>query len=415
MLAAKVLLMVRLRTFLAHFGMVVLLVAGVSPAFSFGSFVASLGSWSIIPEAAVGLVAMHVVGGELVLGGLWFVGVRRRAVAWIAACMIGVFTAAYLYQFLIDGPPRCECLGKLLAFRMESKQVPWIIVRNTMLAACLVAAIRHAGGPAASSLAAGVPARAQTGNPKGFTLIELLMVIAVLAVVAGLLLTSLGSIRATAVGMSSLSLLRQHVAVFQSYGIDHKDGMPRFIETDGTHAMRGSYGLYFKGEKLQYFAQSTFWPCAMEQQYYNGIAYTADMFIPPWTRNLELGVGKGHPYLYAATSVSRPEFWVPSERTGPEQWRTVRFAEVSFPSQKVILSAVDERVAIHSAESDSSESAHLGWIDGSASIIPRRDMEPGYPGGEGRFEGAWSIFADWPAGSHTIQGVRGRDVRVRAR
>ena len=404
-----------MQRFLAHFGMAVLLVAGVSKALSFGSFTASLGSWEIIPEAAIGIVAMLVVAGELLLGGMWFAGVRRRAIAWAATGMIALFTGAYLYQFLIYGPPRCECLGKLLAFRMESKQVPLVVLRNVLLLACMIAATRHANVVRATPGAAHTTPGAEAHARSGFTLIELMMVIAVVTIVAGLALMSFGSLRATAVGMSSLSLLRQHVAVFQSYGVDHKDAMPRFIEIDGTHAMHGPYGLYFRGEKLAYFSQSTFWPCAMEQQYYNGIAYTADMFIPPWTRNLELGVGKGHPYLYAATSVSRPEFWMPAERAGPEQWRTVRFAEVLFPSQKVILSAIDERVADHSPETDRVESAHLGWIDGSASIMPRRDLEPGYPGGEGRYEGSWSIFTDWPAGSHTIQGVRGLDVGARAR
>ena len=199
---------------LAHLGMAVMIVAGMNKALSFGSFVASLSSWTIIPEGFVGVIAPAVVGGELVLGGMWFAGICRLAAARLALIVILVFTSAYLYQYVIAGPPQCECLGRLLSFQIESNQVPLVVLRNVLLTACLIAAIRHTGVPRPVG-ATSDPTGPQTasGARAGFTLIELLMVIAVITIVAGLALVSFASIRATAAGVSSVSMLRQHGAV----------------------------------------------------------------------------------------------------------------------------------------------------------------------------------------------------------
>jgi len=401
---------------LAHLGMAVMIVAGMNKALSFGSFVASLSSWTIIPEGFVGVIAPAVVGGELVLGGMWFAGICRLAAARLALIVILVFTSAYLYQYVIAGPPQCECLGRLLSFQIESNQVPLVVLRNVLLTACLIAAIRHTGVPRPVG-ATSDPTGPQTasGARAGFTLIELLMVIAVITIVAGLALVSFASIRATAAGVSSVSMLRQHGAVFQLYSLDHKDGMPRFIEADGSHNIQGAGGRRIWSERLPYFAHAVFWTVAMADQYYNSIHVSERVFYPPWNRHDAAGIPTLFPYQYAATSVSRPEFWIETERTGPDQWRTIRFSEVVFPSLKVILSAVEDPVnridSIHHAH----ERAHIAWIDGSASVVPRSTIGPGYPGGEGRYEGAWSRSADWPVGSHTRQGVRGRDVQTRER
>ena len=401
-----------LPSFLAHLGMLTIFVAGVGKSLSFASFVISLGAWSLIPPAWTGVVAAGVVVCELTVSGLWFVGVYRHAAAIAAAGMVAIFTVAYAYEVLVSGPPTCECMGRYLAFRAEENRVTELLARNAMILVCLAFAIRRVpavGKPSAQ--VAGVR-RAGAGHVAGFTLVEVLMVIAAVSILAGLILTSLGPARASATTASSLSRLRQHTAVFHAYGADHRDGMPRFINPDGTHGPWGPHGRYLQGERLPYFIQSNLWPIAMEHGYYTGHRWRADVFYPPWAKSVELGNAAGSPYLYAATSVSRPEFWIESERTGPDQWKTVRFGEVAFPSQKVILSAIDHRVVIHDDRSRD-ETAHLGWIDGSASTSRVGDLEPGYPGGEGRFEGSWSFIADWPAGSHTRAGVRGRDIAAR--
>lgn len=386
---------------LAHLSMATVLVAGVAKAISFRSFAASLATWSVIPDGARTAVGIVVVAMEILLGGLWFLAVGRRRAAIAAAVMLGVFTLAYAYLVSMGRPPACQCLGKLLAFQAERSAAPLVLARNGALLACLGVWLRSS----ATNHPRGQRPATSRAKPDGFTLVELLVCIVIIGMLVGILLPALGSAIRAARFTSSAARLRQHVAVFHTYSIDHADAMPRFIDADGSHRMQDAGSLYYPYDDwYPYFAQSDFWPLAL-QSYYNEMHYESSVFYPPgvdWSDAL--------PYLYAASWVSRPEFWENSTRTGPTQWRAVRVFECSFPDRKILMSWSNaEANTIH----NQGRSCHVGLSDGSAQMCDPESLEPGYPGGEGNYDGAWSRVADWPPGSHTIRGVRGIDIRQR--
>lgn len=240
-----------------------------------------------------------------------------------------------------------------------------------------------------------------------FTLIESLVVVATIAILVALTLPAMHLVRRAGVSSSSLSRLRQHAMVFQTYSQDYDDSMPRFLEADGSHEPWSDPADPLPDlAGFPYFSQAVTWPVPMQRRYYADFVWSAEIFHPPWARWMDGKTDEDLPYQYAATSFSRPSFWIEAERTGPGQWLAVRTSETSFPALKAMVSA-------RAPHERGGRSAHIAWIDGSAAQVRLQDVEPGYPGGEGPYDGAWTIQSDWPVGSHTRRGVRGRDVTSR--
>lgn len=232
----------------------------------------------------------------------------------------------------------------------------------------------------------------------GFTLIELLISVLLVGILIALTMPTLRGVRERSRDLGEIAKIRQHAAVISAYTTDYADVYPYYADPDATqYVIRcGSYALI----EDEYFLSTWYWNMALGDCCYQG-ACTGPMFKDkrdtmwdgPW----------GSSYHYSSTFLTRPEFWNPETRSGPEQWRPVRGADVLFPSQKAVL------VHVYSWFAARYERVMFGLADGAAGIYGRERFGRRYPDGEGEYYGAiWHVGVP---GMHTIDGVRGRDLR----
>lgn len=402
----------------AHAVMVLLGIAALAKATDLQSFAISLSTWGIVPDSWLITVSVVIVTAELLLAGVWLLGISRRKIAVSTAALIGLFTIVYVWRVVLGDSPKCNCFGRILAFESEKNSANWIVLRNIVLFTVL---ILHAtlnrtrdprSGHGTSEHEPGSLRCAYIGARRGFTLIEILIAMAIIAVLIAISIPTLAMMRVRSVTSGSLSNLRQHAIAFHAYTTDWSDTLPRFIRPDGTHDLSNAAGgtnpfSYPFQERYPYFSQSVFWPFALLQSGSYQSEWNAEIFYIPGANRLDPHSMSDINYQYTATAVSSPAFWRETTRTGPSQWVGVRISDVRYPSNKVLLSAEYE------PRQGGPIQAHLGLMDASAESMDPSRMEPPYPTGEGPFDGRWSPIPGSPIGSHTIGGVHGRDFTTR--
>jgi prepilin-type N-terminal cleavage/methylation domain-containing protein len=233
---------------------------------------------------------------------------------------------------------------------------------------------------------------------RGFTLIETLLVLAVLAMLLAIVFPTLGTIRENARNAVTLQNLRTHVSTFQVYQGTYKDYFPYFTSPDGP------VYIEYRGKryKIQYFGAFYRWQIALARDYYDNVA--------PHPSQRRPGGNQVVSYQYSATCLADPAFWNAETRTGPDQWRAVRGAEVVFPSRKALFTESEPIYPTIYAFYKSPESKiNLGMMDGSAHGYKLRELTLPHRTGEGDFEGTMNHIGLF--GMHTKMGVRGRDIK----
>ncbi len=253
--------------------------------------------------------------------------------------------------------------------------------------------------------------RAGDSHPRGraaFTLVELILVIALIALLAALLVPSLGGSRRSARMTGTLSNLRHHGTIFAAYTAEHRDQFPALTDPLATYSVIRTPSGSIAVSSL-YFGVDVFWWIGLAEQYYAG-AWNGPLFRSPLATS---NIGP-NAYLMSCTLIAAPEYYNPETRQAlPAQLRPVRATEVVWPSQKGIL--VDGMVQrpdyIHSTRGDLD--AIMCTADGRAGLFSTaRDILPQYGLGDGPDQQAYG--AHWPSflpTTHTIDGVRGRDIR----
>ncbi len=248
---------------------------------------------------------------------------------------------------------------------------------------------------------------------RAFTLIELLVTISIIAILIAIALVALKRARANADNVISLSNLRSHGQAFAMYSNDHSGYFPYFTEV-------GFFSKFISGGGIEKYPTSYFdafntWHIVLADDYYTG-SVKLESFYPPrfitedgsmWPLNT--------PYQYGCAFIASPQYWNDLTRIGPVQYVATRQSDVSFPSKKILLNAAWPllRNVAEARKDILSAMIQVNLCDGSAIALSAAQRLQGYKKGDGhqfRDDGAIH-FTDWPPFLHTVDGVRGRDLR----
>jgi len=373
----------------------VMALAGVGKLVDLPVFVEAVGSWRSLPglfgrSVAVTLPVLECGPVLLIAIGWW-----RVARSWLIA-LLCLVTIGYAVEFVLFGPPRCDCFGKVVLFNQGRNEALWVLARNgVLLLPLLVVTVPRQSSQRETAGRVGEPSVLTT---RAFTLTEVLLVVAIVAILAALLAPSLAGTRDAAKRRINLSDLRSHAAVFAAYANEHRNALPFVTRPDAEFTVLGSGDHVISA---RFFWARTLWPLALARSHYN--ATPADPIF--YAKNSKFG--QVDTYEYAPTCFSLPAFWNAQTRTGPDQWRPVTVDSVLFPDRKGILANFADAATSWANYTLAGSSPDAAWIDGSATTVRHDDLSRPY----GPAEGQWGA-PPTPFGRvimHTVDGVRGTD------
>jgi len=401
-----------------------LLCAGVFKLIALDEFRISLDEWKFIPVWSRTTIALTLPTIEAMIGGCWVLGMWRRACLIAAIALLSLFLGVSGYHLLWDQKPNCNCFGVLEAYfnQHHSLQVSMWRGAGLLIAGSVSLLLGRANTFTASSSRNDAKCRRSSDRAVGgYSLIELICVIAVVVVLFSIVVPSLRFGRRAGMGTVTLSRLRTHAAMLAMYAADWKDSVVCWGDPADAKLLLNVDGSEYTTQS--FFSISIVWPDAVASVYYQ--TKRSDPVFFPQEQVAIRGPG-GTPIAMSCSLLADSEFWFMPTRAGVSQVKGQRLSSVAFPSSKsAFISAwsfFNERVDATRDEWRMSDPAYenmpeavrpvpIGFVDGSARVYQRQDTNPGIfmgevGGGNALFHG----FDVW-AGLHTVDGVRGVDVK----
>lgn len=252
---------------------------------------------------------------------------------------------------------------------------------------------------------------------RGYTLLEVLVAIAIVGALVSTFLPHVAGARRKAANAATLSYLRAHGVVFAAYNLDHREAYPNYIDPRagvGTISVPSRDISY----TTRYFWASALWNYAMADEYYDSNPFHESFYpydYPHGFRSPELRWG-ATPFIYSCSFWAADPYWNPSTRIGPSQWQQRYASGVVFPSAKITLVSdyVLPRPVTPEPGPPANPPAHaprdVMLCDGAVRSLPVTSFFDGMASGDG----VWAAPIHQGSGSpgqHTIDGLRGRDLR----
>ena len=261
---------------------------------------------------------------------------------------------------------------------------------------------------------------------QGFTVVELLVVIAVVVLLVGLSSLALSSIGTKRVEIRDLAVLRSHSQSLSAYTSDNRDAFPLFLEPV-QHAgdVTDASGLTYT--QFSYFEMSSSWHIFLGATGHAPASPVHESFYPHGFLEGTERYSRFTPFAYPCAFVADPKFWNRETRLGrefvanprdPVQFRATRASEVAYPSSKSLVVqtwSYETDILGRSGRGprDRSGRVRAAMADGSGRPIGAESRLGGYSGGDGGeyMDLGAMHFDDAPVLLHTVDGVRGRDLR----
>jgi len=250
-------------------------------------------------------------------------------------------------------------------------------------------------------------------NQRGFTLLELLLVIALVGILVTLLLPTLGLTRDRAMQTKAMSDLRQHAAVMGMYAGDWDDRFPFFAIPGATETVIRTERYT---EAFSYFSSHSFWPVALVDRYYPGMAIDDEVFQSPYAS--ETSWSAWGAYAYSCSMIAAPEYWDQSTREGVNQLRPNRVSSVRYPGSKALLSFDPWRLSwparqVLTRDGVLDRTTLIATVSGGVERETVGELGETVRSGDGRDPALGHVdhlFGWEPSGMHTLRGVEGRDL-----
>lgn len=175
---------------------------------------------------------------EVAVGVLLLLPRTRLIGALFAVALLGSFTGLLLREIHSDTPVPCACFGGAAVSRDAAsvRRSLWIgIARNVLLIGCamivraygITAAGRDRGESAPRAGSEQTAAVASSARCQGFTVAELVVVVAILALLMGILLGTISGVRERSRTTLCASNLRQIMSGFSMYASENRGYVPR--------------------------------------------------------------------------------------------------------------------------------------------------------------------------------------------